>query len=157
MAEKRDNNMSESELVALLAQIRGTTVEDRSPDLGRELGPDLHAVQIQAQTEPAPKPVPLAPQKVSEDEEAGPPTAPLAKPGPAPRFVHQNERAPSGLKRFKVRATNYGHEQQYRYVLARSQKEAEQHYVKATGLGAVIENLGRLAPAVRLSVRELAD
>jgi hypothetical protein len=59
----------------------------------------------------------------------------VAAAGPIPREVSQLERAPEGLKRFKV----HGHVGAFAhspdmYVLARNEAEAREFYVKAQGL-----------------------
>lgn len=105
---------------------------------------------------PEPEAVRLSrPEKGREDEVL--PQAVMAEPTPAPRFIHQNERAPAGLKRYKIRCTNYGCEQPYRYVLAASRARAEAYYGQATGLVALVQALGDDAREPLLSVVELPD
>jgi hypothetical protein len=73
-----------------------------------------------------------------------------------PRAVHQNERAPEGLKRFKIRCDEPP--APFRYVLAKSRDEAVKHYLDSTGVTAVMEAIGeaqRFNP--KMSVRELPD
>lgn len=72
----------------------------------------------------------LGPDGKAEDR---PPEPPVAVDGPVPRPVHQNERAPAGLVRFKVSARNFN-PRPVRYILARTEAEARQCYVESTGL-----------------------
>lgn len=60
------------------------------------------------------------------------PVPPVAAGGPAPRLVHDNERAPPGLRRFAVHCNEPLAPK--RYVLAKTQGEAEAHYRKYAGL-----------------------
>lgn len=115
-----------------------------------------------ADVEPEPRPVPLKMRRAGGDEDPGPPQPVRAAAEPAPRFVHQNERAPkgAGLVRFVTRCTNYP-DMPVRYVLAASEQQAREHYFRATGLAAA---LGRLqadgAPQVeapRFLCRRLPD
>lgn len=63
------------------------------------------------------------------------PAAPVAAPDPAPRLVHENERAPAGLRRYKAwsRQGNRG-APRTRYILARNADEARAYYLQSTGL-----------------------
>jgi hypothetical protein len=120
--------------------------------------------------EPEPAVVKLVlPPKEPDDPKGrrlGPPQPPLADASlPTPRLVHQNERAPAGLKRFKVRCTNW-HEYDLtatplRYILAKSRAEAEQYFVRSTRLDELIahrKDAGQTVPAaVVLAVTELPD
>lgn len=55
--------------------------------------------------------------------------------GPEPRVCRELDRAPAGLKRFKIRADPGGFKNTYRYVLARTRDEAEAHYRQVEQLG----------------------
>lgn len=101
--------------------------------------------------EPAPAVAPLEfPKGADGKVQEGLPKAPRANPdGPIPRTIHQNERAPEGLKRFKILGTNSSPARP-RYVLAKSKDEACEHYVKSLGkLGEGFE--------LQLAVKELPD
>lgn len=73
------------------------------------------------------------------DERRQPPKEPKerARPadaaGPVPRVLDPLERAPRGLRRFKIRCTNYGTSAS-RYVLARDEAEARAHFSQAAGV-----------------------
>lgn len=107
--------------------------------------------------------VKLKPPAKSKDGEEGddcPPSPPVAEHGIVPRLLHENERAPTGLKRFKIRAVNYGADQPTRYVLARNEEEAREFYIKSSGIAAVVESMEKDGvPEVkpRLSVRAQPD
>lgn len=125
-------------------------------DEGRLL-PHLAGVQMRA-AEGEPAVVPLL--KSADKEDESPPKAPVAKAHPAPRIVHQNERAPHGMHRYKIRCLNYGADQPTRYVLAASEDEARRHYLESAGIVAVAEAIeadGERPPTPRLIVTKLAD
>lgn len=93
--------------------------------------------------EPAPKAVPLVKPKNQEGKpEEGPPNAPVSEGDRVPRLIHQNERAPAGLKRYVIRCDNY-HPQPKRYVLARSEEEGRDYYMRAQRLDMLLEGLRR--------------
>lgn len=122
-----------------------------------KLLPHLQSVQV-AVMQSDPPVVPLV--KPGKEEDEAPPRAPKAKPTPVPRVVHQNERAPQGLVRFKIRCLNYGSDQPTRYILAASEEDARRCYLECTGISAVlkaVEDDGETPPGPRLSVTRLAD
>ena len=122
---------------------------------GEELPQHLVTAQVRAM-EPAPKAVPLVRQKKDPDgPDPGPPLPPKAKAVPVPRTIHQNERAPSGLIRYKIRCTNYGG-QPTRYILASSEDQAREHYLHSIGL-ATLMTLIADPPTPLLFVRALSD
>lgn len=125
---------------------KGKGITTTEPMEGHGLPADLMHAQAQSSTiEREPKPVPLV--RVKEPDGKGfvdqPPVPPRAASNPLPRFIHQNERAPEGTRRFKIRCTNYG-EQPTRYLLASSELEAREHYLRATGLQSVLDKLRSL-------------
>ena len=122
------------------------------------LRPDLQRVQAE-HSHPEPPAARLVPPKKDDTGhvEPGALAAPRAGEGPAPRFVSQNERAPEGLKRFRIRSDETYGPQPVRYVLARNRHEAEDHYLHATGLNAVMRRLGDRAPDPMLAVVALPD
>src|SRR5262245_42637557 len=97
-----------------------------------------HAAQ-QKGVQPAPKPVTMKIPRDAEGREAaeGAPVPPQAGEGSVPRAVHQNERAPEGLRRCKVRCVNYS-EFPFRYILAHAEDEAKSYYLQSTGLLAMV-------------------
>ena len=74
-----------------------------------------------------------------------------AKP-PVARVCKQDERAEPGLKRFKLRVTNYG-TRGYRYVLAPDEAAARALHIEVEGLG----NPPDGAEKPQLVVTELPD
>ncbi len=129
---------------------------------GEALPTELLGVQAEAVTEQEPKPAPLIrlPEPSGQGFMDQPPVPPVASPTPAPRFIHQNHRAPAGMARVKVRAVNYG-EQPMRYVLVpagpQAVEAAKAHYMRATGLDAVVEAQQGEGPKVRLAAKPLPD
>lgn len=120
---------------------------------------DLARLQMESpERESDPKVVPLVREYESDGRTPrdAPPAPPVARPSPVPRLIHQNERAPSGLRRYKIRALDMG-DQPTRYVLAADEASARDHYLKTTGLKAVLAALGDDAPKVRLNVRPQPD
>lgn len=118
-----------------------------------ELPADLARVQAE-HTQSEPKVVPLERQPRGGDD--APPSPPVSPEGVVPRLIHQNERAPAGLKRFKIQCSEP--QAVFRYVLAKDRESAVEHYLKVTGVTAVLEHLPETQrPRPRLSVRELPD
>ena len=109
-----------------------------------------------------PDPAPLRQKQARDDSSAdpGPPQPPTADAGgPVPRVIHENERAPKGLKRFKIRAVNFG-QQPTRYVLAADEEGARACYTRGTGLDAVVRMMRAEDPQAEgpmLYVKELPD
>lgn len=112
-------------------------------------------------TEPEPKPAPLVQPKAPDGKakEDRPPVAPTAEPSPAPRSVHQNLRAPEGLRRFKIVCRGYGEVTglPLRYVLAENEAQARAHYLRISGLDGIRARLGEGAPEPQLVVTALRD
>lgn len=129
-----------------------TAIPDPPPD---SIALPDHLARIQAMhTESEPKVVPLVRQPQGGPD--APPYAPTAKPMPCPRAIHQNERAPNGLKRFRIVCQEPP--APFRYILAPSENAAVAHYLKSTGLTAVLESLPEaMRPTPRLEVRALPD
>jgi len=124
------------------------TPAEHAPDT-TELPPHLARTQAEHATESDPKVVPLIPQGKGVDAPPGPP---LAAADPVPRAVHQNERAPEGLKRFKLRCEDPPGP--FRYILAHDEEEAVAHYLKSTGVQAVLDALPPgMRPSPRMTVR----
>jgi hypothetical protein len=98
-----------------------------------------------------PKPVKL----VKQTDADTPPKPVKAVASPVPRLIHQNERAPEGLKRFacsyKARKTPTHVK---RYVLARDVAEAEAYYLKSMGLDRQTIAADETA---KMAIRELPD
>jgi hypothetical protein len=111
----------------------------------QQLPPHVEAAGQRAAS-PEPAGVKLNPVPEGEDR---PPSAPTAEAGVVPRYIHQNYRAPAGLRRYKIRCLNYGG-MGFRYVLARNQQEAEDCYIEQTGLKAKVSS----AKASRIDVAE---
>lgn len=111
------------------------------------------------EAEEAPMP-PLPPDKPAAPAGDELPPMPVADPGgPVPRVISQNERAPKGLKRFKLRCDNY-QTQPTLYVLAKDEDQARAEYLKVTGIAEIVANAKKsgIATAVpHLAVKELAD
>ena len=98
--------------------------------------------------EPDPKPVKLErPKDRTGKLEDTIPVAPVAEEGKVPRVIHQNERAPKGLKRFSFRCKSPLLTK--KYVLAKDKAEAETCYLRSVGFKAENE--------LPLIVSELAD
>ncbi len=126
---------------------------DQTPD-ATELSPNLAKIQREAATESEPKLAPLVRQEKTGPD--SPPYAPTAGGLPVPRAVHQNERAPQGLRRFRIQCSDPP--APFRYVLAASKEEAIRHYLASTGVTAVLEAISAdVRPTPRLQVRELKD
>lgn len=151
---------------------RSRTSPDRVAGLkevpGEVMTPELQRLQSQSVLEPEPPVAMLVREIEPGSDRPGarlayqdkPPVPPVAKPSPVPRFVHQNERAPEGLRRYKIRATDMGEGQPVRYVLAHNEDEAREHYLRGTGLAAVAAKIQTLTGepfTPDLSVRPLAD
>lgn len=64
--------------------------------------------------------------------------------GPYPRVCKELERAPKGVTRFKVRATNYS-PRPTRYILALDEDSAREHYLKVEKLDVLVAKLKRQA------------
>lgn len=80
--------------------------------------------------------------------------------GKVPRVIDQGERAPEGLRRFKVRADIPGEPTPTLYILAKDEESACKHYMEYTGRQKRLDHLkrqGQEAQAPFLSVRELPD
>ena len=56
-------------------------------------------------------------------------------------MVRELERAPAGLTRFKVACRNFDPAPATKYVLARDEASARDHYLAVTGLAARVERL----------------
>ena len=82
--------------------------------------------------EPDPKPVKLdRPKDRTGKPEDTIPVAPVAAEGKVPRVIHQNERAPKGLKRFSFRCKSPLLTK--KYLLAKDRIDAEACYLKSVG------------------------
>ncbi len=84
---------------------------------------------------------------------------PAAVGGKVPRVIHELERAPHGLKRFKIRCENYG-SQMNRYVLAADETGAVscfREYEKIDAELARLKKIGGQVDEPALVVRELPD
>jgi hypothetical protein len=126
------------------------------PASGGAMTPEQMRAQQQS-AEREPKPVPLTRPVDAEGRPLDrPPVGPAAAGLPVPRVIHQNERAPEGLRRFKIRCTNY-EAQPFRYILASNEEEAKRHYLKATGLDVALRRQGDKGLPPDLSVREQPD
>lgn len=98
--------------------------------------------------EPSPKVAPLVLERGPDGKPLEqPPEAPLAAAGPLPRTVHQNERAPEGTLRVKVRAdalADVTAAPPTRYILVAktddAEKKAKEFYLKSTGIQARLDN-----------------
>jgi hypothetical protein len=95
-------------------------------------------------SQPTPPAQTLAPRGPVEG--GGPPPTPVADPGgPVPRVLRQNERAPQGFVRYKVRAEPFQGQGAWAplYILARDgdkgQEEAEQLYAEKKGIKSMHE------------------
>lgn len=126
------------------------------PLTGVALPDDLARIQAEHAQPDAPVVKLGYPKGTPTDVDPGPPRPQKAADAPTPRFVHQNERAPKGLKRFKMRCTNMG-SQPMRYVLARDEQAAKEYYVEATGLGGVLDAMNTSHGVAKFMLRELPD
>lgn len=96
------------------------------------------------------KPLDLPPEVGNGPKDEAPPRPRTADPSPVPRVIGDGERAPEGLRRFKLRAELEGvNGPGTRYVLARDRQSAERCYREANR----IDEQAR----VRFVVTELPD
>lgn len=101
-------------------------------------------------------------------DESPPPKFGVGKPvdggGDVPRVCDQLDRAPAGLKRFKIVARNY-HPQAIRYILAKTEEDATACYLKVQKLDERLARLKKQAgpkaeddvEPVDLAITELPD
>lgn len=122
---------------------------------------DISSLPPDTVTEPEPKPVPLIRLKTPDGkaDEDRPPVAPVAGAEPVPRTLHQNERAPAGLTRYKIVCRGYGECGGFapRYILAANEQQAREHYLYVTGLAGMVARMGKDAPDPELVVRRQPD
>ena len=101
--------------------------------------------------------IPATPRPEVQPVEA---TLPMRKPEPPlpPGFCRPSDRATAGQQRFRIRADIPGGSHPAKYVLARSQAEAEAKYVAGMNLQAESEIKDRTGkPVLKLAVVALPD
>lgn len=132
--------------------------ERKATDHEGTLKPELQKLQAEHRlADPAPAPLIRPPKDEMGQPAQHPPTAPKAGKGDVPRFVDGNTRATPGLVRFRVRADDSYGQQPARYVLARDEEEAKEHYLKGLAIDRLMARLGEDAPDPMLSVTRLPD